>query len=574
MLQTAASLGNYHLSPGYGDSSYAKFISSTAYQGRGTAYVGANDGMLHAFRIGKLKLRPDPDKTWPATQKGVLLGSDVGEESWAFIPKNALPYLRYLKEPMYPHLYYVDGSSTIADVSIGDPATCAANGYWNCVKDFDNGTNWRTVLIGGMGLGGASRYSDDTSCSEGAAGSCVKSPPSAPGLSSYFALDVTGQTSDGSAAPRLLWEFSPPGLGFATSGAAIVKINAQSGNPPIDDKDKNGRWFAVFASGPTGPIDSGSCQFLGKSDQNLKLFVVDLYASPPLTEGSNYWVIDTGITKAFGGSMSRAGIDTDKWNPNSSGHYEDDALYLGYSRTADDGSWTGGVLRLLTGENLDPAQWKVSKVIDGVGPVTGAVAKLQDRNKHNLWLYLGTGRFFQSKDDLTATRAILGVREPCYTRGDTLADNGTCSATPLRLSDLTDMTSDTESPGAGSWGWWIGLDAGNAWYASERFTDNSAPLTGGAVFFTTFAPPLDLCLQGASYLWGVKYDTGGSVPLSLHGKALIPLSNGSSSEVSLTGLTDRKGRRSPGTPGKPGGVKLITNSGLKPLKKIIHIQEQ
>jgi len=583
-LQSTVSLGSYDLaSPrGYGDASYLSFIGTAAYKNRGTAYVGANDGMLHAFRLGALSFKPGTGESWPASQKAALSGTGLGWEEWAYVPGNALPYLGYLKEPNYSHLFYVDGSVTLADVSLGDPATCARGAYWNCPKDFPapnhaGGGNWRTVLIGGMGLGGASRLAGDPSCSEGAAGTCVKAPLPTAGLSSYFALDVTSQNKDGTGGtPTLLWEFSPPGLGFATSGAAVVKINARTGaDLATHDSTRNGRWFAVFASGPTGSIDCGSCQFQGKSDQNLKLFVVDLNAAAPLTQGASYWVIDTGIPLAFGGSMSGAGIDTDRRNASAPGYYEDDALYLGYTRQAGDGTWTtGGVLRLLTRENPDPGQWVASRVIDGIGPVTGAVSKLQDHGKHNLWLYFGTGRYFFNQDDLTAGRSLFGVKEPCYTSQDALVDDRACSATPLALTDLSDMT-DTSAPGSGSKGWWIGLDPAGGDLGSERMTGSPTALgAGGAVFFATFKPSGVPCQQGAGYLWRVKYDTGGS-GVALSGKAIVPLSNGSGGEVSLAnGLTGRGGRRSQQLTGTPGGVKLITNSGLKPLKKIIHIQER
>ena len=103
-----------------------------------------------------------PDRPTPASQKAALTGSSPGWEEWAFVPGNALPYLGYLKEPNYTHLYYVDGSMVLADVSLGDPASCARNGYWNCPKDSAKGANWRTVLVGGMGLGGASRAAGDS----------------------------------------------------------------------------------------------------------------------------------------------------------------------------------------------------------------------------------------------------------------------------------------------------------------------------------------------------------------------------------------------------------------------------
>ena len=575
-LQSAAGLGSYHLAVprGYNDSSYSRFTAQQGYQGRGTVYVGANDGMLHAFRLGGLQQQPESGSSWPLNQKAALAGSDPGREEWAFIPGNALPYLRYLKEPGYSHLNLVDGSLTLVDASLGDPLSCARADYWNCPKDGGTGKNWRTVLIGGMGLGGASKGAGDA-CGEGDAGTCVKAPLPSGGLSSYFALDVTGQAGDGSGpAPKLLWEFAPAGLGFATSGAAIVKLNARSGTNFIThNPDKNGRWFAVFASGPTGAIDSSSCQFQGKSDQNLKLFVIDLNAVPPLVENHNYWVIDTGIQGAFGGSMAGAGIDTDRWNRSAPGWYEDDALYLGYTRKVPGGGWTtGGVLRLLTRENPDPAQWKWSTVIDGIGPVTGSVAKLQDRASHNLWLYFGTGRYFYNQDDMAASRALFGVKEPCYTAQDSLVDDATCSATPLQLSDLGNASLGAAANPLATKGWWIGLDGAGSGYGSERMAGNPSTLTGGSVFFTTFKPSSVPCLPGASYLWRVKYNSGGSSTLS--GQAVVALSNGSSKGLPLAGWSDKGGRRSEAMTGRPGGVKVVSNSGLRPLRRIIHIQER
>ncbi|KJU83472.1 Tfp pilus assembly protein tip-associated adhesin PilY1-like protein, partial [Candidatus Magnetobacterium bavaricum] len=78
------------------------------YSDYSVAYVGANDGMLHAFKVGKL------DSTGlSGTQKAQLtVGTKdsivLGEELWAFIPKNALPYMRYYADPGYCHNYMVD----------------------------------------------------------------------------------------------------------------------------------------------------------------------------------------------------------------------------------------------------------------------------------------------------------------------------------------------------------------------------------------------------------------------------------------------------------------------------------
>ena len=68
------------------------------------------------------------------------------------------------------------------------------------------------------------------------------------GYSSYFALDITDQSN-----PTLLWEFSHPELGFATTGPAVVRIKSRTeGVFPLTnstaDANTNGRWFVVFGS--------------------------------------------------------------------------------------------------------------------------------------------------------------------------------------------------------------------------------------------------------------------------------------------------------------------------------------
>src|SRR5262249_55766923 len=153
-----------------------------------------------------------------------------------------------------------------------------------------------TILVGGMRLGGACRKQG--TC---AGGNCVDTPAVDPvpnqdgttnglGYSSYFALDITDQNN-----PTVLWEFADDRLGYSTSGPAIVRVSVKDGSLP--NPSKNGKWFVVLGSGPTGPINTSTKQFLGRSDQNLRLFVLDLKT------GSLLQTIDTGIQQAFAGSM-------------------------------------------------------------------------------------------------------------------------------------------------------------------------------------------------------------------------------------------------------------------------------
>ncbi|WP_370655908.1 pilus assembly protein, partial [Candidatus Deferrimicrobium sp.] len=292
----------------YNDTTYKAFISdNTAYLKRGMVFTGGNDGMLHAFRLGKLEL------SWTGkalVQKARItnpyFGTTLGDEAWAFIPKNALPYLKYLKDPDYCHLYYVDLAPYVFDASIGSGSTDQS-------QQTRTQASWRTVLIGGMRTGGAC----DNSVSCTTANNCVKTPGGgATGYSSYFALDVTDPT-----APSLLWEVSPPGLGFTTTGPAVVRVNAVNTTTSSRDRSLNGEWYVVFGSGPTGPIDNTNNQFLGRSNQNLKFFVLDLKT------GAVAQTIDTGIQNSFAGSMINSVADFNI-------DYQDDAIYVGYVKKA------------------------------------------------------------------------------------------------------------------------------------------------------------------------------------------------------------------------------------------------
>ncbi len=395
-------LNTYHLT--YSDKTYNDFVKTSTYKGRGMVFAGANDGMLHAFKLGTLDLHKsgtmvaklcEDTNANGICETGETTKSNMGKEQWAFIPKSALPYLQYLAKPDYCHLYYVDATPYVFDASIEAPGVHASD-YWTQTK---TSSSWRTILIGGMRLGGACSgpsycsatttiCSDDADCAAGV--SCVKTANTvgAPavavgsdlkGYSSYFALDITDPT-----APQLLWEFTNANLGVASSGPAIVKINARDsdGTKSDPDKAKDGKWFVIFASGPTGPV--GNSQFKGFSNQNLRLFVLDLKT------GSLLRTIDTGIANAFGGSLNNANIDYDF-------DYQDDAVYMGYTKSedttpSDTTRWTrGGVLRLITREDLNghdvsitataasngtalnPANWLVTRVVDNIGPVNSSI---------------------------------------------------------------------------------------------------------------------------------------------------------------------------------------------------------
>jgi hypothetical protein len=564
-------LNNYYTV--YSDTSYDNFTKNYGYPDRGVVFAGGNDGMFHAFKLGRLELPSHPVTcTFSSKYEKACLsgGTDLGEELWAFIPENVLPYLKYIKEPGYCHVYTVDLTPYIFDASIGAPSTGDIS---NDAKP-DDGSTWRTVIIGGMRFGGACRNTG-SSCTD-----CVKTPVTDLGYSSYFALDVTDQSN-----PILLWEFSADNLGFTTTGPAIVRIGP--------DKAKNGKWFVVFGSGPTGPVSTSDQQFLGRSDQNLRLFIFDLKQGPG-AGNANVTVKDTTIANAFAGSMLNSTIDTDL-------DYQDDALYIGYVKkctatssicTVD--TWTdGGVLRLQTKESDTPSAWEASQVIDGIGPVTSSVGRLLHKRNGILWLFFGTGRYYfeqlSTVDDQSTRRTLFGIQEPCYSASG--LDPNCTNPFSGSLLLVTDAMASTVTPGDIAEGWKIDLDAeGNytysegtppvpitRFYRAERVITDVLTTTSGLVFFTTYKPYSDVCAYGGkSFIWAVRYNTGGAPGAMLKGIALLQVSTGSIEQIDLsTAFSQGGGRKTSALEGVPPtaqGLSLLSTP--PPVKRILHMRER
>ncbi|RKZ32423.1 hypothetical protein DRQ33_05955, partial [bacterium] len=198
----------------YNDNTYRAFFQK--YKNRqNIVYVGANDGMLHAFNAGRYVETGNP------TTRGYLdnMGDDLGEEIFALVPYNLLPHLKWLMSNEYCHVYYVDLKPKVFDAKIFPDDDRHPNG-------------WGTALICGMRLGGTD----------------YALPGGDTYKSAYFALDITDPDHI-----ELMWETNESELAFTTSYPGVVK----SGD----------KWFLVAGSGPTS--------LGGSSSQYAKLFVAD-----------------------------------------------------------------------------------------------------------------------------------------------------------------------------------------------------------------------------------------------------------------------------------------------------------
>jgi type IV pilus assembly protein PilY1 len=237
----------------------------------------------------------------------------------------------------------------------------------------------------------------------------------------------------------------------------------------------------------------------------------------------------------------------------------------------------------MTMESTNVDNWRWNGIIDDIGPITTSIARTQDKKNRNLWLYFGTGRYFfrnsSGLDDYSGSRSLYGIKDPCYNTTTTPGNFLDKTCTAAMTGTLVNQTNSVSTIAAGDPGWQIDLDASTTNEGAERVVTDTVALPNGTVFFTSFKPTMDICGYGGnSFLWGVKYDTGGeALAGALQGKALIQLSTGEFREVDLSTVFTDKGNRRMQAPmtGKPpsDAPPIISNSQNKPVKKILHIQE-
>lgn len=138
-----------------------------------------------------------------------------GQELWAYVPRLVHANLATLADPDYGHQYYIDGTPAVADLS-----------------------STSKLLVGSLGKGGKG----------------------------YFALDISSYTAATQAdvASKVLWEFSPTGIGYSFGTPLIVKVgsNWRVVVPSGYDATVHGVWVIDPATGTGSFITASSASGL------------------------------------------------------------------------------------------------------------------------------------------------------------------------------------------------------------------------------------------------------------------------------------------------------------------------
>lgn len=196
---------------------YAAFRATHKSRNR-VIYVGANDGMLHAFDAGT------------GASASPSFGS--GDELWAYVPREVVPRLSTLTNPVFAFEPFVDLTPTVRDV-------------------YDRNTKqWRTLLVGGLRRGGQG----------------------------VFALDVTTAKGldEADASSVVLWEYADDigtaeakRMGYTYGRPIISRLNVKDG----------GRWVVVVNGGYNSDEADGNV-----GDGTGSLFVLDAITGDLLRE--------------------------------------------------------------------------------------------------------------------------------------------------------------------------------------------------------------------------------------------------------------------------------------------------
>ena len=217
---------------------YSGFVST--YRNRTPAiYVGANDGMLHAFN------------------------ANTGDELFAYVPAALYPSLSQLGSLSYAHRYYADGSPTVGDVF-----------YANA---------WHTLLVAGMRSGARGVYALDVTnpanFSEGNAANIVRWEFQDPDLGYVFGQPLIVKTNNGRWSVIISGGYT---VGNASGRAMLFVLDAETG--ALVKKIDTEAGTAASPNGLSSPaaIDSngdGVVDLVYAGDLNGNLWKFDLLSA-------------------------------------------------------------------------------------------------------------------------------------------------------------------------------------------------------------------------------------------------------------------------------------------------------
>ncbi|WP_313303975.1 PilC/PilY family type IV pilus protein [Stutzerimonas balearica] len=426
-------------------SDYASFASDISNR-KSLVFIGANDGMLHAFN------------------------TETGAEEFAFVPSAVIPSLNKLTSSGYneaggEHHFFVDGTPVVRDVYIN--------------------SQWRTVLVGTLRAGGRSIFALD-----------ITDPDS---ISLLWELNVGDDLSDAEktagTASDVGYSFPVPTIARLHNGNwAVVTGNgydSASGRAVlflIDIADGNLTKIPTKASDALNGLSSvrvadnnsdGIADYVYAGDLKGNLWRFDL--DPTGKAGSS------GYQVSFGGSP----LYTAKDGPDNTANTQ--AITAPPSLVRHP-SMVGYIVMFGSGRYFQLSDKETDK-LDTLYGIWDKQTKLDE--VASTTPSLGRGNL-QSQTFTTQTAHTWN------------ADNPSLPSVTQNIRILSDTPITWHSPSAseGKYGWYLDLKVGGI-TDGERIVDEMAA-RGQVLLFTTRTPSDDPCEAGLTgWTYGINPYTGG-----------------------------------------------------------------
>ncbi len=487
-------------SPSYSDSfnpGYSAFRTAKATRAP-MIYVGANDGMLHAFKGDFAAASPAGAPNGGGSELFAYVPSFLfdGPSSPATPDVNglaAISNLTGITATPYSYRFYVDQTPQVSDADFNRVAGNA---------DGSMGTPaWRTLLVGSAGRGGKGVYALD-----------ITDVPAA-------LIAGASATNENLIKNKVLWEFAPADMGYLYG-------------KPIIAKTRKYGWVVLVTSGYNNSTGLG------------KLFVLNA------ANGTLLETLSTGVGSAATPSgLGRAAAYTK--------NFSDNTIEQVYAGDLLGNAWR---FDLSAATGTYPAPVKLATLISGgqPQPITTAPRVETDIDLTGLgtrrWVFFGTGQFLNLNDLTSAqTQSMYAFRDgtaalPGCEIGATTTP-GVCTATghdlPLVRSNLLQITdalvgvpvTDADA------GWYFdlpGLAGSSVGTASERvIVDLDTQAGVPIVAWATLVPTDDPC-QYYGAIYALNYASGKTALLSSGGVPIASVTppGGAPTKVGIQQLPD------------------------------------
>lgn len=410
---------------------YATYI--TTYASRPAVnYVGANDGMLHAFDAAS------------------------GKELFAYVPNYFLTAdtsttsakINSLTMPTYQHQFYVDATPMVGDVDTSL-----------------DGSNWKTMLVGGYGAGGKGFYALD-----------ITKP------ATYF---TTAMNAESNASSISMWEISNADadysdMGYTYNQPSLSPASGQALQFALIPTAAGGNQWAIIVGNGFGSASGKAVLYFINPSDGTQLGKVEVDGGP-----------DNGLATPFPVSAAGNGVIDTIWAGDLKGNM--------WRVRWDTGSMT----------------WTSSAAFTGAStkPITSAPAATAHPSVAGAWsVVFGTGKYIERSDYNTTTQqSLYGIVD-------------SFSGTPITVADLVQQTvgTPTAADSSGDFtrtmssnavdfatkkGWYFDMPTTNG----ERSIVNPViPADTGVALMSSFTPA-SACLSATGYVNVLNAFTGGKV---------------------------------------------------------------